>query len=475
MLPVILTATFMALFDFFVVNVAAPSLQRDLHTSQSALELVVGGYAFSYATGLVTGGRLGDLLGYRRLFIGGMAAFALASLFCGLAQTSAQLIAGRLAQGFTAAAMVPQVLALITSSFPGDERPRALAWFGVAVGAGSVAGQVIGGLLLQADVLGLGWRSIFLVNVPIGIVAIAFAVRLLPHTRAATRPHLDVIGALGLSASLALALVPLVLGRTEGWPVWAWMSLAASVPALFAFGWWERRVARRGADPLVNLDLFRDRAFSTGLAVNSTFFAFFGSFMLALTLLLQFGLGLTALQSGLTFGPLGVMFAVTSVYSSRLLARFGVAVIGLGATVSGAGLVALLVELWAAGGSLHAAALIPPMMIIGLGNGMVIPSLIGAVLSGVDPARAGGASGMLVTGQQFSSAAGVAIMGVVFYAALGANPDRASYVSAMAHLVGFDLFLIVAAMALSTLLPRRRTLPVTVEHAGARLALERAV
>jgi MFS family permease len=223
----------------------------------------------------------------------------------------------------------------------------------------------------------------------------------------------------------------------------------------------------------VNLDLFRDRAFSAGLAVNSTFFAFFGSFMLALTLLLQFGLGLTALQSGLTFGPLGVMFAVTSVYSSRLLARFGVAVIGLGATVSGAGLVALLVELWAAGGSLHAAALIPPMMIIGVGNGMVIPSLIGAVLSGVDPTRAGGASGVLVTAQQFSSAAGVAVMGVVFYAALGANPDRASYVSAMAHLVGFDLFLIVAAMALSTLLPRRRAVPAKVEKAGSRFELER--
>jgi EmrB/QacA subfamily drug resistance transporter len=474
MLPVILTATFMALFDFFVVNVAAPSLQRDLHAGPSALELVVGGYAFSYATGLVTGGRMGDLFGYRRLFIGGMAAFVLASLFCGLAQTPAQLVIGRLAQGLTAAAMVPQVLALITASFPREERPRALSWFGVAIGAGSVAGQVVGGLLLQADVLSLGWRSIFLVNVPIGVVAIVFARRLLPHTRGLTRPHLDLIGAVVLSVSLGLALVPLVLGRTEGWPLWTWVSLAASVPGLVLFGRWERRVTRAGAEPLVDMSLFRHRSFAAGLAVNSAFMAFFASFMLALTLLLQFGLGLTALQSGLTFGPLGVTFAVTSVYSGRLVVRYGVAVISMGATIAGAGLVALLVELWAAGAAVHPAGLIPPMMIIGLGNGMALPSLIGAVLSGVDPARAGGASGVLVTAQQFSSAAGVAIMGVLFFAALGPHPDRAAYVSAMVQVLGFDLFLVIAAMALSTLLPRRRAVSQETSVAAPQLQLEGA-
>src|SRR4051812_27617987 len=158
MLPVILSATFMALFDFFVVNVAAPSLRSDLHAGEAALELVVGGYAFSYASGLVTGGRLGDLFGYRRMFLIGVAGFTIASGLCGLAQSPGQLIAARLLQGFTAAAMVPQVLALITSVFPAAERPRAVAWFGVAIGAGSVAGQVLGGLLLDADLFGLGWR-----------------------------------------------------------------------------------------------------------------------------------------------------------------------------------------------------------------------------------------------------------------------------------------------------------------------------
>jgi len=232
MLPVILTATFMALFDFFVVNVAAPSLERDLHASSSELQLVVGGYAFSYATGLITGGRLGDLFGYRRLFMGGMAGFALASLLCGLAQNPTELIVARLIQGFAGAAMVPQVLSLITNTFTPVERPRALGYFGMTVGAGSVAGQVIGGLLLQADVFNLGWRSIFLVNVPIGAVAIVLAARLLPHTRSEVRPRLDMFGALTVSASLALALIPLVMGQSQGWPAWCWVSLALVPPSL---------------------------------------------------------------------------------------------------------------------------------------------------------------------------------------------------------------------------------------------------
>jgi EmrB/QacA subfamily drug resistance transporter len=453
-LPVILTATFMALFDFFVVNVAAPSFEHDLHASQSALQLVVGGYAFSYATGLVTGGRLGDLFGYRRMFIGGMAGFSLASLLCGLAQNPTELVASRLAQGFTAAAMVPQVLALITAHFPPEERPRAMSYFGMVVGAGSVAGQVIGGLLLQANLFGTGWRSIFLVNVPIGAIAIVFARKLLPHTRAVSRPHLDFVGAFGVSASLALALVPLVLGRSEGWPPWTWVSLALSVPAMAAVLRWEQRVARAGAQPLVDLSLFRARSFSAGLAINSAFMAFFASFMLGLTLLLQTGLHLDPLQSGLTFGPLGVAFAASAMASNRLVGRYGPGVIRMGAIVSGVGVAMLLVEIWAMGTSITALELVPLMAVIGAGNGLAVPSLIGVVLSGVDATKAGAAAGVLTTGQQFSSAAGVAVLGVVFFNALGAHPDLANFTSAMIRLLAFDLFLIVAAMVLTTLLPQ---------------------
>jgi EmrB/QacA subfamily drug resistance transporter len=453
MLPVILTATFMALFDFFVVNVAAPSFEHDLHASSSELQLVVGGYAFSYATGLVTGGRLGDLFGYRRLFMSGMAGFALASLLCGLAQNPTELIVARLIQGFAGAAMVPQVLSLITNTFAPGERPRALSYFGMTIGAGSVAGQIIGGLLLQADVFGLGWRSIFLVNVPVGAVAIGFASRLLPPTRSAVRPRLDVLGAVSVSLSLALALIPLVMGQSQGWPAWCLISLGLAGPAMAAALSWERRLALAGGDPIVDLSLFRRRSFSAGTAINGAFMAFFGSFMLGVTILLQSGLGLNPLQSGLSFAPLGVAFALTSLAATSLRARYGNGVIGRGAIVAALGVAALLIEVWVAGASLTAAGLIVPMTVTGVGSGMVIPSLIGAVLTGVDPNRAGAASGVLTTCQQFSSATGVAVLGVVFFNALGSSPDLSSYATAMVPLLGFDLALLVGALLLSTLLP----------------------
>src|SRR6185295_14834655 len=219
MLPVVLLTMFMAGFDIWVVNVAAPSLQRDLHVSDAALQLIVGGYAFMYASGMVTGGRLGDLVGYRRMFMTGVAAFAVASLLCGLARSPAELVGARLLQGLAGAAMVPQVLALITATFPVPERSRALAWFGVTMGLAFVSGQILGGLLLQADVFGLGWRAIFLVNVPVG--------------------------------AAALALVPLTLGHDEGWPAWTWACLAACVPVFALTLAWERKLNRRGGEPLL--------------------------------------------------------------------------------------------------------------------------------------------------------------------------------------------------------------------------------
>src|SRR6266567_2963030 len=253
MLPVVLLAMFMAGFDIWVVNVAAPSLQRDLHVSDAALQLIVGGYAFMYASGMVTGGRLGDLVGYRRLFMIGVVSFAAASLLCGLAQSSTELVAARLIQGLTGAVMVPQVLALITATFPVAERSRALAWFGVTMGVGFVSGQILGGGLIQANIFGLGWRAIFLVNVPVGVLAVIVASIVVPHAQGRHRPRLDPLGAVGVSAAIALALVPLTLGRDEGWPPWTWASLAAALPVLALTVAWERHLTRRGGEPLLDL------------------------------------------------------------------------------------------------------------------------------------------------------------------------------------------------------------------------------
>jgi MFS family permease len=454
MLPVVLMAMFMAGFDIWAVNVAAPSLQRDLHVSDAALQLIVGGYAFMYASGMVTGGRLGDLFGYRRMFITGVVTFALASLLCGLARSPGELVAARLVQGLTGAVMVPQVLALITATFPPAERPKAVSWFGVTLGAGFVSGQLLGGGLLAANVLGLGWRAIFLVNVPVGAAALIAAWLLVPHAWAQRRPRLDPLGALGVSASIAAALVPLTLGRAEGWPAWTWVSLSVSLPLLALTLAWERRLARRGGEPLLDLPLFADRVFSAGLAVNFGLTFFFGSFMFVLTLLLQAGLRQEPFHAGVEALPLAATFTVMSILGPRIAARLGSRSITLGAALASLGALAVVGTGARYGFHLTGWDLAPAIALIGLGQGIALPSLIGAVLVHVNPERAGAAAGILTTTQQFGVASGVAVIGAVFFGRLGAVPARGSFVSAMELTMTIDAILLAVAAAVTLLLPR---------------------
>ena len=455
MLPVVLIAMFMAGFDIWAVNVAAPSLQRDLHVGDAALQLIVGGYAFMYATGMVTGGRLGDQFGYRRLFMIGVVSFALASLLCGVSQTPGELVAARLVQGLTGAVMVPQVLALITATFPPRERSRALAWYGATMGAGFVSGQILGGGLIQSNVFGLGWRSIFLVNVPVGIVALIVALVVVPQARAHHRPRLDPVGAVGISASLALALVPLTLGRDEGWPVWTWVSMAAALPALALTLAWERRLTRRGGEPLLDLALFRDRAFSAGLVLNFAVIFFFGSFMFVLTLLLQSGLGQSPLHAGIDNLPLAILFMGFCLLGPRLNARLGARSITVGTSISAVGVVIFGLLGLHLGGQLTGWDTAIATTFIGVGQGMTVPSLMTAVLAHIRPERAGTAAGILTTTQQFAIASGVAIIGAVFYGALGATPTRAGFVSAAGVTFWVDLALLAIAAGLTFALPRK--------------------
>jgi EmrB/QacA subfamily drug resistance transporter len=454
MLPVVLTAMFMAGFDIWAVNVAAPSLQRDLHVSDAALQLIVGGYAFMYASGMVTGGRLGDLFGYRRMFMIGVISFAATSLLCGLAASPAELVAARLLQGLSGAAMVPQVLALITAVFPAAERGRALAWFGVTMGIGFVSGQILGGGLIEANLFGLGWRAIFLVNVPVGVLALLTGAAVVPHAWAHRRPRLDPLGALGVSASIALALVPLTLGRDEGWPVWTPISLAASLPLLALTVAWERRLARRGGEPLLDLALFRDRAFSAGLAVNFGLVCFFGSFMFVLTLLLQSGLGQPPLRAGIEALPMALAFTTMSILSPRLTARLGARSITLGAGITTVGTAALAFTAVRYGGHLTGWDLAPATTLIGLGQGISLPSLIGAALAHVRPERAGAAAGILTTTQQFGVAVGIAVIGAIFYAVRGAGLSSGQFASGMAVAMSVDAALVAAATVTTLLLPR---------------------
>ena len=454
MLPVILIAMFMAGFDIWAVNVAAPSLQRDLHVSDAALQLIVGGYAFMYASGMVTGGRLGDLFGYKRLFLIGVVTFALASLACGLAPSSGVLVIFRLVQGLTGAVMVPQVVALIAAVFPARERSRALGFYGATMGLGFVSGQILGGGLIQANILGLGWRAIFLVNVPVGVLAVIAGLIVVPPATGHRRPRLDPLGAVGVSAGLALALVPLTLGRDEGWPAWTWISLALALPVLAATVAWERRLNRAGGEPLLDLTLFRDRAFSAGLLLNLAALFFFGSFMFVLTLLLQSGLGLSPLHAGIVNLPLALTFIAMTLLGPKVAARLGPRSITVGAVFAMLGVVALALTAMHFGARLSGWDTAPATALIGIGQGLMIPSLMSAVLSHVRPEQAGSAAGVLTTTQQFAIASGVAVIGAVFYQVIGGTPSRASFVTGLTVVAWVDAAILILAAVLTFLLPR---------------------
>ena len=448
MLVVLLSAWFMAQFDFFVVNVAAPSLQRELGAGPAALQLIVGGYIFAYAGGMITGGRLGDLYGYRRMFVGGMIAFTIASLLCGVAANPAQLVVARLVQGCTAAMMVPQVLAVITSVFPAETRPRALGWYGAAGGLGSIAGQVLGGLLVTADLFGLGWRIIFLINLPIGVVATVLAVRLLPRREPGRPARLDPLGAIGIATTLALLLVPLVLGHEEGWPAWTWICMAGALPAGAVTTAWQRRLGARGGQPILDMSLFKVGSYVAGIGAAAAFLAYFASFMFTLTLLLQDGLGLSALQAGLAFAPMGVLFSVTALAGSRLVDRYGLRVVVLGAGLTVTSLLLLALRLYVADADAGLAWIIALITLVGTGNGLVLPHLIGVALVRVRPHQAGVGSGILTTAQQFAGSAGIAIVGTVFFTVASPFPATADFTRAMTSSLLIDSGLLLVVIAL---------------------------
>jgi MFS family permease len=450
-LAVLLSALFMAQYDFFVVNVAAPSIGRDLHAGLVALELVVGGYTFAYAAGMITGGRLGDMFGHRRIFVAGVAAFTVASLLCGIAPGAGTLVAARLLQGLTGALMVPQVLAVITAAFPAGPRGRALGWYGVAAGLGSIAGQVFGGLLLQADLLGLGWRIIFLVNLPVGVPAALLAWRLLPRTGGGpARSRLDPLGAAGVALALGLVLVPLTLGQDQGWPAWTWISMAAGVPALALTVRWQRALAARGGRPVLDLSLFRVPSYVAGVVAIAAFMVYFAGFMFTLALLLQGGLGLTAFEAGLAFAPMGVLYSAASLGGSRLVGRYGLRVPVAGGAVAGTGLLLLALRLLGDPGDPGLPWVMTGMALVGAGNGLVLPQLIRVALVQVRADQAGAGSAILTTAQQFAGAAGVAVSGAIFFAVLGSGAAGVGHGLAMGWAAVLYLVLIAVVTALVT-------------------------
>jgi EmrB/QacA subfamily drug resistance transporter len=441
---------FMNVFDFFAVNVATPALHRDLGSGAPALELIVGGYGLTFSLGLVTGGRLGDRYGRRRVFFAGMAAFTVASAASGLAPTSDVLVAARLCQGAAAALMVPQVLSIIRVSFPPRERRIALGVYGMTIAVGQVSGQALGGVLLSANVGGLSWRPIFLVNLPVAALTFLFGFRRVPESRSPARPSLDLAGVGLLTVAAGLLIIPVVEGGALGWPLWCWLCLAAMPVAGAALVWWEKRV-RATRQPLVDLGLFRLRDFRRGLFVNVTLYATITSFFFVLGLYLQTGRGDTPLADGLTFVPLAVGNFVSSLSSSALLERYGRSTLTAGAALQVAGLLVLLA---AADPGEPTALVLAGVTLFGLGQGLLIPPIIGVVLSRVPVTDSGAAAGVLVTVQQMAGTIGLTLVSLGFFADAGGG-RAGGYVSGFRVACLCDVLLALGSLALSRLLSPR--------------------
>ncbi|MET9545418.1 MFS transporter [Streptomyces sp. NPDC006627] len=438
--------------DFFIVNVALPGIERDLHASPATLEMIVAGYAVAYAVLLVLGGRLGDSYGRRRLFLWGVAAFGLTSLACGLAPGAWWLVGARVAQGAASALMLPQVLATIHATTRGERRAKAVALYGSVSGLGVLLGQVLGGVLVAADLAGTGWRMAFLVNVPVAVAALLCALRAVPDSRAGQPRRGDIGGTLLLGATLTALLLPLSEGRAAGWPLWSLLTLAAAPPLAWAFFAVERRAEHTGGGPLLPPSLLRAPGVRRGLVLGLPIFIGFSGWMFVSAIVLQQGLGYGALKAGLTIVPMGVTQIAASMSAPRLVARLGGRAMTLCALVHGSGLVVLaLTVLWLPWPSLGPLALAPGLALCGLGQGVELALYYRIVLAAVPAARAGAGSGLAATVQQSCLAVGVATVGSLFLALVPGLGMR----DAFAVVLGVQCVGLLGLAVLSLGLPRR--------------------
>ncbi len=452
---VILAAECMDLLDGTVVNVAAPTIHHDLHASSTALQWIVGGYALALAVGLLTGGRLGDLFGRRRMFLIGAAGFTAASTVCGFAPTTGVLIAARLVQGLAGAMMIPQGLGVIREVFPADELPKAFGLFGPVMGSAAMIGPILGGGLIALNLFGSGWRLVFLINLPLGTLAVLGAASLLPATRGRHAQSLDLGGAV-LAGVAALAIVyPLIEGRVRGWPAWTYASIGAGILMFVLLAVHLRRRKRAGLDPLVEPSIFAHRGYSAGALVLMLYFAGMVGSMLTLTLFLQLGEGFSAIHAGLTLAPFALGTAITApVAAQKMATTSGRALIQVGGVVSLAGYVAVALIVASAG---HAStwALIGPLLVIGMGMGLFVVPVFDTIISAVSDAETGSASGVLNAIQQLGGGIGVAVLGTVFFSVLGHH----GFAPALTHAIWWQVGLLAAMLAISPLLPRQARQP----------------
>ncbi|MDX6316457.1 MAG: hypothetical protein QOF44_5921, partial [Streptomyces sp.] len=421
-LLVLLVAAFMDMLDGTIANVASPAIQKGLGAGYSVIQWVLVGYQLAFALTLILGGRLGDIYGRKKVFLVGVLGFTVASLGAGVSQEPWQLVGCRVLQGAFAGVMVPQILAIIHVTFSAKERAGAFAMYGGVAGIAAAVGMSAGGPLVEWDLFGLDWRLIFLINVPVGILGLFYAPKVLRESKAPHALKLDTRGVALLTLALVLLIFPLLQGRELGWPVWGFVSMAAAVPVFALFIRWQRIKIARDNSPLVELSLFRIRSFSSGLGVNLAFYIGIGMFNIAWTIWMQVGLGWSPMRAGLTSLPFCIgAFLTSSAAMVALVPKFGRKVLQAGAVVVVLGVLSYVWVSHHYGTGVTSWQLITPMLLVGMGFGLIAAPLPQIVISEVPGKDAGSASGVVFTNAQVGFAIGGALVSVVFFGGLAAN------------------------------------------------------
>lgn len=458
-LAIVTSAMFLDTLDASIVTVALPTIQADLDTEYATMQWTLAGYALAFGLFLITGGRLGDIFGRKRLFMFGVAGFTVASIVCGASLSAEMLVAGRFGQGLMAAMMVPQTMAVVVTMFRREEWANAFTLVGVALIIGSVSGPLLGGVLTELDILGLGWRAIFLVNVPVGLVTLALAAYFVPNSKSDEPLRVDVLGVVLLAvASLAL-LFPLVQGREQGWPAWMFVAMALSLPVFVLFGAYQKRRHARDGSALLPPPLFRQRSFVVGLVVTLAFFTGISSFFLVLTYHLQYGLGWSVLKTAVATAAWPIGIIATTQIAWRVGKGNGRLWVGTGSLILAGGVLSMIVMMRTAGADLALLQVAIGGLVMGFGMGFCSPVLTAVVLGDVPPKDSGVGSGVVNAVMQIGAAAGIAIVGVIFFGLLstvdGQRVDELSAVAGTALWYNVAVFLLTAA--LSPLLPRDAT------------------
>jgi EmrB/QacA subfamily drug resistance transporter len=450
-LIVLLTGAFLSPLDYFIVNLALPAIRTGLHASSADLQLIVSVYTSAFAVLLVTGGRLGDLLGRKKMFMAGMAGFVVSSLLCALSPNGSDLVIGRLLQGASAAMLVPQILATIRSVFPKEQQTKVMGLYGFVFGFASVAGQLGGGALITLRPFGLDWQSIFLINVPVGALALIGAWRFVPESRAAHGARIDVRGLVLLSLFFSLVIYPLTQGREAGWPAWTFVAFGASVPVLGLFLLAENQLKKKGGDPLVDLSLFSNPVFSMGLALAFCFYCD-SVFFLTYGIYLQSGLGWSALTAGIAIFPFGAGSILGPLLSPSLARRVGNHILTVGFALLAIGFATSCIAL------LHVVPNVlffVGLLLAGIGHGLVLPTVVRIVIGEIEPAKAGLASSVVTTMLQIGSAFGATAIGGVFFSAIAGSASKAGYAHAYQMSVAIVSALFAACVVLSIVLAAR--------------------